>query len=215
MEIDYSKMTKKQIDIINEYCEDDLRKLKQVCFYVWGKKGLASCYHDDLYDDAINVLSESVMTYNEEKGANFNTYLANNIRMSYGQWYRDTFLRSKRSNLLLDKNGKIIRDKKKNPIIIHNVSLDEPTPDCISTFERISLEYNLENEVLDKNKTESVSEKTREYLNNLTTVQRKVANLIMEGYSKEEIKDILHIEQSEFNDCMNAMKAYRNISILF
>lgn len=86
----------------------------------------------------------------------------------------------------MDENGKIIRDKKNNPIIIHNVSLDEPTPDCISTLERISLEYNLENEVLNKNKSEFVSKKTREYLNKLTKLQRKVAELIMDGYSSNE-----------------------------
>lgn len=215
MVIDYSNMTEEQMAIINEYCECDLKKLKQVCFYVWGKKGLPSCYYDDLYDDAINVLSESVITFNPDIGASFNTYLSNNIRMSYGQWYRDTHLRSKRNNLLLDENGKIVRDKKNNPIIIHNVSLDAPTPDCISTLERISMDYDLENEIIDSDKKESVSNKTREYLNKLTKAQREVAYLIMDGYSGEEIKEILHMEQSELNDCLNGMKAYRNISILF
>ena len=107
MVIDYSEMTEEQISIINEYCKDDMRKLKQICYFVWGKKGLPNCYHDDLYDDAMNVLSESVITFNPDGGASFKTYLTNNIHMSYGQWYRDTHLRSKRSNLLLDENGKI------------------------------------------------------------------------------------------------------------
>ena len=61
----------------------------------------------------------------------------------------------------------------------------------------------------------SVSDKTREYLNNLTKDQRDVAYLIMDGYSCEEIKEILHMEQNEFTNCMNGLKAYRNISILF
>ena len=105
MTVDYSNMTEEQIGIINEYCEDDMRKLKQICYFVWGKKGLPNCYYDDLYDDAMNVLSESVITFNPDGGASFKTYLTNNIHMSYGQWYRDTHLRSKRSNLLLDENG--------------------------------------------------------------------------------------------------------------
>ena len=54
MVIDYSEMTEEQIAIINEYCNDDMRKLKQICYFVWGKKGLPTCYHDDLYDDAMN-----------------------------------------------------------------------------------------------------------------------------------------------------------------
>ena len=43
----------------------------------------------------------------------------------------------------------------------------------------------------------------------------EVAYLIMDGYSCEEIKEILHMEQNEFTNCMNGLKAYRNISILF
>ena len=82
-------------------------------------------------------------------------------------------------------------------------------------IERISLNYNLEDEIIDSNKSGSVSDKTREYLNNLPKDQRKVAYLIMDGYSCEEIKEILHIEQSEFTNYMNGLKAYRNISILF
>ena len=215
MAVDYSSMTEEQIAIINEYCENDMKKLKQICYTVWGNKRLPNCYHDDLYDDAMNVLSESVITFNPDGKASFKTYLTNNIRMSYGQWYRDTHLRSKRSNLLLDENGKIKRDKKNNPIIIHNVSLDAPTRDCLDMLERISLNYNLEDEIICNNKSEYVSDKTREYLNNLPKDQREVAYLIMDGYSCEEIKEILHMEQSEFTNCMNGLKAYRNISILF
>lgn len=215
MAVDYSAMTEEQLATINEYCENDMSKLKPICHFVWGKKGIPSCYHDDLYDDALNVLSESVITYNPDGGASFKTYLTNNIHMSFGQWYRDTHLRAKRSNLLLDENGKIVRDKKKNPIILHNISLDAPTPDCVDMLERISMDYNLEEEVIGNDKTESVSDKTREYLNNLTKDQRKVAYLIMEGYSCEDIKDFLHMEQNEYSDCMNGLKAYRNISILF
>lgn len=49
MAIDYSRMTKEQIDLIDEYCKDNMKKLKQICHFVWGQKGLPSCYHDDLY----------------------------------------------------------------------------------------------------------------------------------------------------------------------
>ena len=73
MVVDYSVMTTKQIDLINEYCKDDMKKLKQICYFVWGKRGLPTCYHDDLYDDAMNVLSESVITVNPDGGASFKT----------------------------------------------------------------------------------------------------------------------------------------------
>ena len=121
MAVDYLSMTEEQITIINEYCEDDMRKLKQICYFVWGNKGLPTCYHDDLYDDAMNVLSESVITFNPDCGAQFKTYLISNIHKSYKDWFRDTHLRAKRNNLELDKNGKIKKDEKGNPIIIPSI----------------------------------------------------------------------------------------------
>ena len=76
MAVDYSKMTEEQIDLINDFCKDDMKKLKQICFFIWGKRGIPHLYHDDLYDDAMNVLSESVLTFNPERNANFITYLS-------------------------------------------------------------------------------------------------------------------------------------------
>lgn len=48
---------------------------------------------------------ESVITFDLSKGANFNTYLTNNIKKSCIDWYRDNYQRGKRKNLLTDKNG--------------------------------------------------------------------------------------------------------------
>ena len=147
MAVDYSSMTDEQIAIINEYCEHDMKKLKQICYTVWGKKGLPTCYNDDLYDDAMNVLSESVITFNQNGTASFKTYLTNNIRMSYGQWYRDNFLRAKRNNLELDEKGNIKKDESGNPIIIPNISFDAPADDGIGLCEKVASDFNIDDEL--------------------------------------------------------------------
>ena len=144
--VNYSMMTEEQLALISEYCENDMKKLKPICHFVWGKKGIPTCFHDDLYDDAMNVLSESVSTFNPNGNASFKTYLTNNLYKSYGQWYRDTFLRSKRNNLALDKNGNIKRDEKDNPIIIKNVSFDAPAEDGIDLCERVASDFSVEDE---------------------------------------------------------------------
>ena len=145
--VNYSEMTEEQLAIINEYCENDMKKLKQICYTVWGKKGLPNCYHDDLYDDAMNALSESVMTFNQNGKASFKTYLTNNIRMSYGQWYRDNFLRAKRNNLELDEKGNIKKDENENPIIIPNISFDIPADDGIDLCEKVASDFNIDDEL--------------------------------------------------------------------
>ena len=116
MNIDYQNMTDQQIKTINEYLKNNMKKLKQVCYFVWGKNNIEQSYHDDLYDDAMEVLVESVIRFNPDGNTKFNTYLTNNIRKSYMDWYRDNFLRAKRNNLELDEKGNIKKDENENPI---------------------------------------------------------------------------------------------------
>ena len=210
MALNYSEMTEEQISIINEYCENDMKKLKQICYAVWGKKGLPTCYHDDLYDDAMNVLSESVITFNPDGKASFKTYLTNNIRMSYGQWYRDNFLRAKRNNLELDEKGNIKKDENENPIIIHNISFDAPADDGIDIKEKVSSDFNIENE---SDIDFESDDKVELFMSSLSNTQRKILELKMMNYSIDEIKQKLNISDVEYNASMKSIKMNENLSL--
>lgn len=209
--INYSEMTDEQIAIINKYCENDMKKLKKICHFVWGKKGLPNCFHDDLYSDAINVLSESAMTFNPDGKASFKTYLTNNIRMSYGQWYRDNFLRAKRNNLELDEKGNIKKDENENPIIIPNISFDAPVDEGIDIKEKIASDFNIEDDLEIK---ESCSENTITYLNALSPIQKEIAKLIMLGYEFSNIKEKLKLSDKQFNSHLKHMRCDKYSSIL-
>ena len=211
MAVDYLSMTEEQIAIINEYCENDMKKLKHICYTVWGKKGLPTCYNDDLYDDAMNVLSESVMTFNQNGKAKFKTYLTNNIRMSYGQWYRDNFLRAKRNNLELDENGNIKKDENENPIIIPNISFDTPADDGVDLCEKVASDFNIEDDLEIK---ESCNENIIEYLNVLSPTQKEIANLIMVGCEFSDIKEKLHLSDKQFDSHLKHMRCDKYSSIL-
>ena len=211
MSVDYSSMTDEQIAIINEYCENDMKKLKQICYTVWGKKGLPTCYHDDLYDDAMNVLSESVITFNPNGKASFKTYLTNNIRMSYGQWYRDNFLRAKRNNLELDEKGNIKKDENENPIIIPNISFDAPVDDGIDLCEKVASDFDIDDEL---DIEECCCDNTLTYLNSLSPTQKRIANLIMLGYKSPDIKLKLNLTDKQFDNHMKHMRSFELASIL-
>lgn len=211
MQIDFSKFSAEQNALINEYCENDMKKLKEICFFVWGQKGLPNCYHDDLYSDAMNVLAESVLTFNPNGNAKFKTYLTNNIRNSYGDWYRDNHLRAKRSNLELDENGKIKKDDKGNPIVVQNVSFDAPVgDDGINYSDKISSDFNVEKESgLDFDS----DEKVEIFLNSLSQMQRRILELRMENYSVEEVKEKLNISDREYSNAMKSIRMNENLSL--
>lgn len=216
-ELNYSELTEEQLEIINEYCENNMKKLKNVCYMVWGNKGLPYMYHDDLYDDAMNVLVESVITYNSTNNTKFKTYLANNINLSQREWYRNTHLRAKRNNLELDKNGKIKKDKKGNPIIIKNISFNCLDEDGNDLYEKVSSGFKVENEIEDFSYTsledilEECSQEMREYLNvKLSKLQRKILELIINDFSKEEIIKTLNIDSALYSDSIAAITSNKN-----
>ena len=71
----------------------------------------------------------------------------------------------------------------------------------------------VESEFFGENK-ETFSPEMRKYLRRLSPLQRKVLHLISIGYTPNEILGELHINKKLYDDCYNAIHAYRNIEIL-
>lgn len=215
--INYLDLTEEQRMVVNEYCENDMKKLKNVCYMVWGNKGLPYMYYDDLYDDAMNVLLESIISFKSDKDTKFNTYLLGNIKRSYNDWFRDNNLRAKRSNLELDENGKIKKDENGNPIIIRNISIDTPTEDGVDLREKLSSDFKVENGIKDfsyislEDILEECSREMGEYLNIiLSKLQRKILELIINDFSKEKIMEILNIDSALYSDSIAAITSNKN-----
>ena len=211
-------------DIYNKYLDNNGRKLDKLCKYLIRRKNMPQMYDDDLYGVAIDVFMESINTYDKNNGYEFHTYLQGNIWRAFYDWTRDNFYRGKRCNLQLDKDGNILRldkdgnvskDGKGNPIIIQNISLDEKMEDDLGWSEKIESDFDLEEELSDefglsKNHEDNYSPEMKEYLNKLSNVQVKVLTYLSEGYSKEEIENILHINSVLYNDSIAAITSERN-----
>lgn len=206
-QVDKLEFTDKELEIINFYCDDEMYKLKKICNPLLSINKVKRMNYDDLYSDALKVLIESVKDYDGER-AKFETYLTGNIKRSFYDWMRDS-LRWKRCNLQTDEKGHKKFGKNGLPIPIYNLSFDYPTDDGEYLKDIVPDTKNyLEDEI-------ELSPKVKQYLHSLSNDQLEVTYLIMEGQSQENIKEILNLTQSEFNNCMNGIKAYENISILF
>lgn len=194
-----------QMKILHEYCDNEMAKIKKMCnSIIMNAGGISGKEYDDIYSLAQFLLFKCVKKYdaNNKKGASFKTFYRGILnRRLYATYLRDKN-RQCRSNTRIDKDG--------NRVFLPDVSLDAPTKDCVDTLERISISPTLEDDFFKPDLKEII----KEYLNNLSDEQLEVANLFMEGYHANDIKDILHITQTEFNNRMNGMKSYRNISIL-
>ena len=213
------KLLPQQTAWINEYCKNDLKKLKKISFNAFCRYNIPLSEHDELYDDAMKVLMESVITFDSSQGASFKTYLTNNIKKSVIDWYRDNYQRSKRKNLLIDKNGKIVRvdkdgnitdDDKGKPVIIPDTSFDAPTEEDNDLTEKIASDFNVE----DKSEFDfDTDEKVEEFIDSLPKVQKNILLLRMKNTPSEKIKEELDISDREYNNAMKSIKMNKGLSV--
>lgn len=195
--------------VVNTYMENDMKKLKKICHRVWYGKFDMSDY-DELYDVAVDCLIEALTTYNDEKAC-LETFLVGNIMRKTSTWMRDNKYRLKRQNLLRDENGKLILDDEGKPQIIMNISLDVNTDEVKNIKDNLPSRENVEKEIF----TEEYTDKVELYLQQLPRKQERVARLLSQQYTKDEILEILHITASEYNNCLAGLRKYEYISILF
>ena len=69
---------------------------------------------------------------------------------------------------------------------------------------------NVEKEIF----TEEYTDKVELYLQQLPRKQERVARLLSQQYTKDEILEILHITANEYNDCLSGLRSYKNVAIL-
>lgn len=194
---------------VNLYMKNDMKKLKQICHRIWYGKFDKSDY-DDLYDVAVDCLIETLVKYNNKK-AKLETFLIGNIARKTSTWMRDNKYRLKRQNLLIDETGKLILDDEGKPRIVMNISLDVNTDEMKNIKNCLPSRENIEEEIF----TEEYTDKVELYLQQLPRKQERVARLLSQQYTKDEILEILHITTSEYNEQLQGLKKYEYISILF
>lgn len=214
-----NNLSSQQLEWINEYCVNDMSKLKKISYNAFFRYGIPAHEHDELYDDAMNVLMESVINFDSSQGASFKTYLINNIKKSVIDWYRDNYQRCKRKNLLTDKNGKIVKvdkngnvtdDDKGKPVIIPDTSFDAPTEEDNDLVEKIASDFNVE----DKSEFDfSADEKVDNFIDSLPKIQKNILLMRIENVPADNIKQKLNISDREYSSAMKSIKINKGLSV--
>lgn len=198
--------------IEQEFLDNDMYKLNKICRYLIFKKNVPSVFYDDLYSIGRLTFAESIKKYDTSKDCKFETYLIGNIWRAFYDWTRDN-MRWKRCNFQTDKDGKIMQDENGDPIIISDMPLDAPTDDGIDLCERIASDFKIEDNLSEEIGFSS-DDKIEKYLSRLSKRQRKIVLLLADGYSQDEIRELLHISKKEYTDSLLSIRAYENIRIL-
>lgn len=200
--------------ILEDYIGNDMKKIRKICKKIISKTSIPDAYLEEYYDKAVDVLMESMNTYDEARNCKFSTYFYGNLVRRTGTWLRDR-MRFKRCNLETDSKGKIKRDENENPIIIPDMSIYmQVDPDEDYTLEEsIASSFNLEKEVgihIDES-----DERVEEFLSSLPELHRKFLELKMDGVSHQDILDKLLINEWKYNDILAKLKINEGLSVFY
>ena len=195
---------KEKNELVEFYCGNEMKELKKICDPIIARKSVAQMYHDELYSDGMKVLMESLAAYDETKKCSFHTFLVGNIKRSFFDWTRDN-MRFCRCNLETDENGRIKRDENGDPIAISNISLDSASEDDKDLLETIASDSKMDI---------GHEENVQNYLEVLDGTEKKVAELIMNGYSPGEIKNDLRLTDKKYDKIIDNMKDFNRSRLL-
>lgn len=153
-----------------------------------------------------NQLDKGIEDLDEDK---FNGYMYFGITNKI-KTYITRKNRGKRCQIVTSKEG----DKEVKQYI-YPVSLDGMSTDDGENkyMDVIPSDFDIESSI-DVGELLNLGENVIRYIGSLGTIQRQIADLIMQGYNSTEIKEILHISDKEYYTYLSDMKEYDKRKLL-
>ena len=208
---------KKHKNLVNSYFENDGKKL-----YTMIDRILFKLKYDveksDFYSLGSEIFLDALCRYDEVQDFNGFLYscLVNKFKTEMtrrNRQKRKTILEVKEE----DERGNIVIVKKTIPELSLDCPMYEGSKKTIGDMvaeTRSTTECDID-KIFFEDDGEKFTEKMLKYINRLSNLQKEVVKLIIAGYVSEEIEQILHISEKQYQDCMMAIRAYRNVSVLF
>lgn len=198
--------------VTEQYYENNAEKLhKMVDKIIKGFGGLSQKDADDFYSLANEVFWIAVNDFNGH--GDFNGFLYSRLTRKIMSMITKRN-RKKRADIEIieQTDGSIKR------IYHHPASLDAPIKNdngATTTYrELIESKFDIWDEISDEIDA-FYADKVKRYLERLPKIQRSIVTFLVEGYKPSEIREELHITESEYSDHMIGIRASENISILF
>lgn len=210
--------------LLNSYYENNAKKLQTTVNKIFNNHYGGTLGRDmeefygigsDVLIDILEKYKNGKNTYDSSKG-NFDGYVYRAISMAI----TDEFKRQNRDKRtakvsLLDDNGNRVLDEKTGrpiKISLSDVRLDAPIKEDsnMTQGDIIPSDFDMNDEI----ENEFKDERIEMFFNNLSKKQRQIAKMIMEGFSASDIKQKLELSDKEYTDNFNAMRSFKNISIL-
>ncbi|MEY8422053.1 sigma-70 family RNA polymerase sigma factor [Lachnospiraceae bacterium 38-14] len=182
--------------ILNKYYADNAKKLHKVVDKILKRfGGLSDKDVDDFYSLSNEVFVDVMARYDDSQSF-------------------DAFLYSCLLNKIKTEMTRRNREKRKADRV--SISIDTPIGDdenC-TIGDMIASDFSIEKELFEKDKREEWSEEANMYLDSLSPLQRKIAFLLSDNNTPNEICEELHITLKHFENSMKRILADERIRSL-
>ena len=201
---------------INELYANNCSKLYQMCNKEISKfGGISQKDYDDFYSRVGLEISQAMGKFDPSKGKSFMEYVSGIVRFSVWKEMTDRN-REKRCNAIqieeTDDNGNLVTRKE----FLRDVSIDAPIGDDENSTigDLIADDSTIENELFEKENMGEWRKEVVEYLKSLSPLQRKIAFLLSDNNTPNEICEELHITLKHFKNSMKRILADEKIKSL-
>lgn len=210
-----------QVDATIEWLfANEAKEMKKICnkeMMQFG--GISEMDYDDFYSQVGWDVSKAKIrfekNYDSSKEKTFKDYIYGVIKLAV--WKQMTKRnRSKRQVIIkreiVDNNGNIITEKEYMP----TASLDAPIKEEINMTIGDIIQSDFDIDVAISETTEcGYSDKMEIFISSLSETPRKIAEMIMSGYSVEDIKEKLGLTDKEYKDCWKMINSYEKKRVLY
>lgn len=199
-------LTKEQEQLCHHYIKNDAKELNKVVIKLVKKFGVPKSEYDDYCSMATKELWIAAKKYDKTKCDNFHAYFVFRVKRKITQQFRDS-IRFKRMPLEIIAHD----DGKVEKIILRPKSLDAISDDTGKSLEEIIGKDNDDIEQLFNPREETeyaLSDVMIKYLHSLTEKQRMILHMLERNIPIYEIKEILNLDDSKYNELWQDMTSF-------
>lgn len=199
--------------ITNLYYENNAKKLRIMVDQVLFNLRFRDIDHEDFYSLANEVFTGVLMNYDKTQEFDGFLYSCLDKKFKTEMTYRTRNKRClKREIKRIDEEGNLVIEKE----VIKDIRLDAPINDKEnSTYgELIADELDVERKIFKEDEREKWHIEVKQYLASLSPLQRKIAFLLSDNYTPEEICEELHITMQHYSNSVKRIFADEKIKVL-
>lgn len=199
--------------ITNLYYENNAKKLRIMVDQVLFNLRFRDIDHEDFYSLANEVFIRVLRDYDEKQDFDGFLYSCLDKKFKTEMTYRTRDKRClKREIERIDKEGNLVIEKE----VVKDIRLDAPINDNEnSTYgDLIADELDVERKIFEEDEREKWHIEVKQYLSSLSPLQRKIAFLLSDNYTPEEICEELHITIQHYANSVKRIFADEKIKVL-